>query len=74
VIDGPLAPIACASVTAYQRCTDCDPDTCLVRFNMRKVRDAMSTILDETTLAEARRMKPKKQSAPSRREVLEYVP
>jgi len=74
VIDGPLAPIACASVTGYQRCADCDPDTCLVRYNMRKVRDAISTILDQTTLAEASRMKPKKQSTPSRREILEYVP
>ena len=74
LIDGPLAPIACASVTGYQRCADCDPDTCLVRYNMRKVRDAISTILDQTTLAEASRMKPKKQSTPSRREILEYVP
>jgi Rrf2 family protein len=74
VIDGPLAPIACASVTGYQRCADCDPDTCLVRYNMRKVRDAISAILDQTTLAEASRMRPKKQSTPSRREILEYVP
>jgi Rrf2 family protein len=73
VIDGPLAPIACASVTGYQRCADCDPDTCLVRYNMRKVRDAISAILDQTTLEEASRMKPKKQSAPSRREILEYL-
>jgi Rrf2 family protein len=74
VIDGPLAPIACASVTGYQRCADCDPDTCLVRYNMRKVRDAISAILDETTLEEASRMKPKKQNTPSRREILEYSP
>jgi hypothetical protein len=38
------------------------------------VRDAISAILDQTTLAEASRMKPKKQSTPSRREILEYVP
>jgi len=70
-IDGPLAPIACASVTRYQRCNDCDPDTCLVRYNMRKVRDAISVILDQTTLEESSRYKPKKQKAPSRREILE---
>ena len=73
VIDGPLAPIPCASVTRYRRCDDCDADTCLVRYNMRKVRDAMSAILDRTTLEEAGRLKPKKQSAPSRREILEYI-
>ena len=73
VIDGPLAPIACASVTGYQQCGDCDPETCLVRYNMRKVRDAISAILDQTTLKEASRFKPKKQHAPSRREILDYI-
>ena len=53
-IDGPLAPIACASVTAYQRCPDCKDETqCLVRKSMRRVRDAASDILDHTTLASA---------------------
>jgi len=73
IIDGPLAPIACASVTGYHQCNDCDPDTCLVRYNMRKVRDAISAILDRTTLEEASRLKPRKQNAPSRREILEYM-
>ena len=71
IIDGMLAPIACASVTGYERCDDCDPHTCLVRYNMRKVRDAISAILDQTTLEEASRFKPKKQNILSRREILE---
>lgn len=51
VIDGPLAPIRCASRTAYAGCEDClDPKTCLVRKAMTEVRDAMSAILDELTL------------------------
>ena len=51
VIDGPLAPIRCASRTAYEKCDDCaDPATCLVRKAMTEVRDAMSAILDELTL------------------------
>ncbi|CAN7334061.1 RrF2 family transcriptional regulator [Rhizobium sp. LjRoot254] len=51
VIDGPLAPIRCASRTAYEQCEDCaDPGTCLVRKAMTEVRDAMSAILDELTL------------------------
>ena len=53
-IDGPLAPIACASVTAYQPCDDCtDEKRCMVRWMMREVRDAASDILDHTSLAEA---------------------
>lgn len=51
VIDGPLAPIRCASRTAYEGCEDChDPATCLVRRAMTEVRDAVSSILDELTL------------------------
>ena len=52
-IDGPLAPIACASRTAYQPCRDCkDVKTCIVRMMMTKVRDAMSDVLDRMTLAD----------------------
>jgi Rrf2 family protein len=53
VLDGPLAPIACASRTAFQPCDDCtDLATCSVRLIMTDVRDAMSKILDTTTLAD----------------------
>jgi Rrf2 family protein len=52
-LDGPLAPIACASRTAYQPCRDCvDVKTCTVRLTMSKVRDAMSDILDQMTVAD----------------------
>jgi Rrf2 family protein len=52
-LDGPLAPIACASHTAYQPCDDCaDVNACAVRLTMAKVRDAMSDILDRLTLAD----------------------
>jgi Rrf2 family protein len=52
-LDGPLAPIACASRTAYQPCDDCeDVSACAVRLTMVKVRDAMSDILDRLTLAD----------------------
>jgi Rrf2 family protein len=51
VIDGPLAPIRCASRTASEACEDCaDPATCLVRKAMTEVRDAMAEILDGLTL------------------------
>ena len=52
-LDGPLAPIRCASRTAYQACRDCrDVRTCTVRITMAKVRDAISEILDGLTLAD----------------------
>jgi Rrf2 family protein len=53
-VDGPLAPLPCASVKFYRRCADCDNEkTCEVRRLMREVRDAASAILDNTSLAEA---------------------
>jgi Rrf2 family protein len=52
-VDGPLAPLPCASVKFYRRCSDCnDEKTCEVRRLMREVRDAASAILDNTSLAE----------------------
>ncbi len=54
ITDGPLAPIACASVTAYRKCDDCeDEKTCAIRKVMRGVRDSMSAILDTVTLADS---------------------
>ena len=53
-MDGPIAPLPCASITSYRRCADCtDERTCSIRKVMRSVRDAMSEILDRTTLADA---------------------
>ncbi len=53
-MDGPIAPLPCASLTAYRRCADCgDEKSCAIRKVMRSVRDAMSEILDRTTLADA---------------------
>lgn len=53
MVDGPLAPIPCASLTAYRPCADCpDPDICSIRKVMRRVRDATAGILDHMTLAE----------------------
>jgi Rrf2 family protein len=52
-IDGPLAPIACASRTAYQPCRDCrDVKACAVRLTMTRVRDAMADVLDRVSLAD----------------------
>jgi Rrf2 family protein len=52
-IDGPLAPIPCASLTAYQACLDCEnPQHCSIQQLMRRVRDATAAVLDGTTVAE----------------------
>jgi len=52
MFDGPLAPVPCASQTAYVRCADCpDEAVCGVRLAMKEVRDATARILDGTSLA-----------------------
>ncbi len=54
-LDGPLAPISCASVTAYRACEDCgDERACAVRLVMVKARNAISEVLDNVSLAEMR--------------------
>ncbi len=56
LFDGPLAPVPCASQTAYVPCEDCaDEATCGVRIAMKEVRDATAKILDHTSLAMIRR-------------------
>ncbi len=54
VLDGPLAPIPCASHTRYHPCDDCDVATCQVRQMMLNVRNAIAEVLDHTTLAQMR--------------------
>ena len=52
-IDGPLAPIGCASRSAYEPCSDCKSvKACAVRLTMMKVRDAISDVLDRMTIAD----------------------
>ena len=51
-IEGPLAPLPCASETQFRKCEECmDIATCGTRMVMREVRDAIAQILDHTTLA-----------------------
>lgn len=52
LMDGPLAPIRCASVTAYQKCDDCvDENACAIRKTMVRVRNAIAEVLDSTSIA-----------------------
>ena len=53
MMEGPLAPLPCASETAFRACPECkDIETCGTRIIMRQVRDAMAGVLDNTTLAD----------------------
>ena len=52
LIDGPLAPIACVSQTAYGRCSCPDEEHCGLRMLMLDVRNAISNIFDRFTLAD----------------------
>jgi Rrf2 family protein len=52
LIDGPLAPIACVSQTAYEPCTCPDEEHCGLRMLMLDVRNSLANILDRYTLAD----------------------
>lgn len=53
IVDGPLAPIRCASVTAYQKCDDCPDETaCEIRKTMLEVRNAIANVLDNKSIRE----------------------
>src|SRR5215203_1591390 len=52
MFDGPLAPVPCASQTAYVPCADCRNEAvCGVHLAMKEVRDATAKVLDGTSLA-----------------------
>ncbi len=52
MMEGPLAPLPCASETRFRKCDECtDAETCGTRMVMKEVRDATARILERTTLA-----------------------
>ena len=56
-LDGPLAPIGCASRTSFRRCEDCAMDRpCSVRLVMAQVRELIAAVLDSRSLAEMRQI------------------
>ena len=67
MMEGPLAPLPCASETAFKACTECpDVESCGTRIIMRQVRDAIADVLDKTTLADLlRQMREVKQREPA---------
>ena len=56
LIDGPIAPLACLSRRAYQRCEDCsDEETCRIRKVFAEVFWSYLLIIESLTLADLAR-------------------
>jgi Rrf2 family protein len=54
LIDGPIAPLPCLSLTSYRACADCaDEATCAIRRAFVDVANATRTALDRRTIAAA---------------------
>jgi Rrf2 family protein len=65
VLDGPLAPIACASKKSYRRCEDCpDEERCCVRLIMIEARNAIAAVLDKRSIANMRALADKRKDEP----------
>jgi len=75
MIEGPLAPLPCASETAYRTCDECVDDRyCETRLVMREVRNEMARILDRTSLADAcRRADKARQDAEQSDSLMYYI-
>jgi Rrf2 family protein len=72
IMEGPLAPLPCASETAFRPCEECgDVESCGTRIIMRQVRDAVANVLDRTTLSDLLRQS-ESARANGRREPLMY--
>ena len=52
LIDGPIALLPCVSLNFYQKCKNCDENTCGLSVVMREVRDATLNILESKTVAD----------------------
>ncbi|MEO8853354.1 MAG: Rrf2 family transcriptional regulator [Ginsengibacter sp.] len=50
VINGPIALLPCVSLNFYEKCIDCDEETCGMRKMMLIARDATLKVLEKKTL------------------------
>ncbi len=54
ILDGPIAPLPCLSLTAYRRCSDCPTEErCEIRRVFALVANSARDVLDRTTIADA---------------------
>ena len=56
ILDGPLAPIACAAERPVETCTCPDPRTCAVRALMTETRRDLEAMLASKSIEDMRRM------------------
>lgn len=62
LIDGPIAPLPCLSMTAYRKCDDCANEaSCEIRQVFARVTESTRVVLDRTSIEKS--IKP----APSRK-------
>ena len=51
--EGDFAPVPCLADAAAVKCTECDEmETCGIRLVMADVKQAVSAVLDKTTIAD----------------------
>lgn len=73
-VEGPLAPLPCASDTAFRKCDECpDAETCVTRAILRQVRDATAEILDRTTLEDVRRRTESQRLSSGKQALMYYI-
>jgi Rrf2 family protein len=54
LIDGPVAPLPCLSLTAYRKCDDCaGEDECEIRYVFARVADETRHVLLTSTIADS---------------------
>ncbi len=51
-VEGALAPVGCVSENFYEKCSCPDEARCAIRSVMKEVRDAIVTLLENTTVAD----------------------
>ena len=74
LLEGPLAPLPCASETAFKACDECrDIEHCGTRMIMRQVRDSIAEVLDKTTLADLLRQVESGKQDHSRQPVMYHI-
>jgi Rrf2 family protein len=58
VLDGPVAPVACAAEQPTERCTCPDPRTCPLRLTMTELRIDITRLLENRTIEDMIRLSP----------------
>lgn len=52
IINGPIALLPCVSLNFYEKCKDCNEETCGMRKMMVIARDATLRVLEKKTMAD----------------------